>query len=80
MFTVAIQNNAPTIRVQGYTNGVIQLLISGDAGLDYGIECSTNLVDWQAAFSTNSPAIPFSWTDTSASNSPMRFYRARSGP
>jgi hypothetical protein len=79
IFTVAIQNNAPTISVQGYTNGVIQLLISGDAGLDYGIECSTNLVDWQAAFSTNSPAIPFSWTDTSASNSPMRFYRARSG-
>jgi hypothetical protein len=77
IFTVAIQDNAPSISVQGYTNGAITLLISGDAGPDYTFECSTNLVDWQDTFTTNPPAIPFSWTDTSGSNSPMRFYRVR---
>jgi hypothetical protein len=77
IFTVAIQDNAPSISVQDYTNGAITLLISGDAGPDYTLECSTNLVDWQDTFTTNPPAIPFSWTDTSGSNSPMRFYRVR---
>ena len=80
MFTVAIQNNAPILWVQGCTNGVIQLLISGDAGPAYTLECSTNLVDWEAACTTNPPVLPFCWTDGSVSNSSMRFYRVRLDP
>ena len=75
LFTVAIQNNAPVISVQGCTNGVIQLLISGDGGADYSIEFSTNLMDWETVFMTNAPAVPFGWADTNTLNSSSRFYR-----
>lgn len=55
---------------------MIQLLISGDAGPDYGLEASTNLVDWETCFTTNAPALPFGWADTNSVNVPARFYRA----
>lgn len=79
IFTVTIQNHAPVINVQGWTNGVIRLLISGDGGADYSIESSTNLLDWETRLTTNSPALPFSWTDTnpvSPAPAGRRFYRA----
>jgi len=80
IFTVAIQNNAPVISLQGWTNGVIQLLISGDVGPDYSLESSTNLVDWETLLTTNSPALPFSWTDPNPANASSRFYRASLNP
>ena len=79
MFTIEIQDNAPTISVESYTSGTITLLISGDAGPDYTIEASTNLVDWETVFTTNAPAMPFRWSDTAATN-PVTFYRALLNP
>ena len=59
------------------------LAIDGSAGPDYLIEATTNLLaptNWVAAFSTNSPALPFVWTDPLATNYPARYYRVRLGP
>jgi hypothetical protein len=53
--------------------------VSGQSGPDYAIETSTNLTQWNTAFITNSPALPFNWTDTNAA-APMRFYRLKLGP
>jgi phenylacetate-CoA ligase len=60
--------------------GATVIPISGDAGPAYTLECSTNLVDWEAACTTNPPVLPFCWTDGSVSNSSMRFYRVRLDP
>ena len=79
MFTVEIQNNAQTIRLESYNNGTITLLISGDRGPDYAIERSTNLVDWETVFTNNAPAMPFLWNDPGVSNS-ATFYRALVNP
>jgi hypothetical protein len=78
MFTIEIQNNAPTIGVVSCTNGTITLLISGDVGPDYTIEASTNLLDWETVFITNAPATPFRWSDTATSRA--SFYRASLNP
>ena len=51
------------------------LLISGDAGPDYTIQASTNLVDGEAVFTTNAPAMPFRWSDPGVTNRPARFLR-----
>jgi hypothetical protein len=33
--------------------------VNGMAGLDYAVQTSTNLLDWNPVFTTNSPAMPF---------------------
>jgi hypothetical protein len=53
--------------------------VSGQSGPDYAIETSTNLTQWSSVFITNSPALPFNWTDA-ATSSPVRFYRVKLGP
>ncbi|HEV2391905.1 MAG TPA: hypothetical protein VG146_06025 [Verrucomicrobiae bacterium] len=49
-------------------------------GLTYTIESSTNLETWTSLTSFVATSFPMSFVDLSASNSPMRFYRAFSGP
>ena len=53
--------------------------VSGQSGPDYAVEASTNLTQWSSVFITNSPALPFTWTDATTS-SPVRFYRVKLGP
>jgi hypothetical protein len=49
-------------------------------GPDYAVQVSSNLLDWTTAFITNSPAVPFSWTDTNTATQPVQFYRIEIGP
>jgi len=62
-----------------FANGRCSFNVSGPSGPDYAIETSTNLTQWSTAFITNSPTLPFNWTDA-ATNSPQRFYRIKLGP
>ena len=62
------------------TNGHINLMVSGDAGPDYTIQTSTNLLDWTTLLATNQPALPFQFIDPDPANSLVRFYRALLGP
>jgi hypothetical protein len=71
--------SAPTISNVSVAGGQFSLGISGQSGPDYAIETSTNLTQWTSAFITNSPALPFNWTDA-ATNLPQRFYRIKLGP
>ncbi|HXD01641.1 MAG TPA: hypothetical protein VN048_20055 [Verrucomicrobiae bacterium] len=69
----------PQFSSAGWTNGQFVLQVSGQAGPDYEIQTSTNLTQWSAVFTTNSPAMPFKWQDIAATNS-ARFYRVVVGP
>jgi hypothetical protein len=80
-FTVTVLPvNRPLLLLPAVTNNGLDMQVSGDFGLDYTIQGSTNLVVWTNLFSSNSPALPFSWTDTNASTLPQRFYRVLLGP
>jgi hypothetical protein len=61
-------------------NGQFTLQANGMAGPDYEVQSSTNLTQWSANFVTNSPIMPFIWTDTNTINAPARFYRVVVGP
>ena len=63
-----------------FTGGQPTFIVSGQSGPDYAIEASTNLAQWSSVFITNSPALPFTWTDTATNNGPQRFYRIKLGP
>ena len=41
---------------------------------------STNLSNWTTLLTTNSPPVPFNWTDTNAGSFLKRFYRVLLGP
>ena len=62
-----------------FAGGQFSFSVGGQSGPDYAIETSTNLTQWSNVFVTNSPVLPFNWTD-SATNSPLRFYRVKPGP
>jgi hypothetical protein len=57
----------------------VGFVLTGDAGPDYTLLTSTNLIDWEALFTTNPPALPFSVMDTNRGDT-QRFYRLQLGP
>jgi uncharacterized repeat protein (TIGR03806 family) len=80
-FTVIVNRPAPpALNSASIANGRLQLTISGDAGPDYTVLASTNLIDWIPVFTTNQPATPFLFIDPSLTNYHQRFYRVRIGP
>jgi hypothetical protein len=75
--------NAPTqpsVTAVAISGGQLALTIAGDIGPDYAVQASTNLVDWQTIFTTNSPATPFNFADPDTSLYSVRFYRIAVGP
>jgi hypothetical protein len=80
-FTVTVTSPArPTVSSLSSTGSGFQFMVSGDFGPDYTLQASTNLTAWATILTTNSPALPFTWTDAAATNYPTRFYRVLLGP
>jgi hypothetical protein len=80
-FTVTVNPlTQPTAASIALNNGRFGFQISGQAGPDYAVQVSSNLSGWNTLFITNSPAMPFSWTDTNAATLPAQFYRIKAGP
>jgi len=71
--------SAPGVSNISASGAQIGFKVSGQGGPDYAIEISSNLTLWTSVFITNSPMLPFIWTDGPA-NLPQRFYRIKLGP
>lgn len=54
------------------SNGTVQLAVTGPVKTNR-IDASSNLVDWVSIFTNRT--VPFQFSDTQASNFPIRFYR-----
>jgi pectate lyase len=70
----------PQVSATVFTNGTFSLTVSGDAGHDYILQASTDLVVWASIFTNHLPSVPFVWNDSGASNFNDRFYRVLVGP
>ncbi len=70
----------PTVSPSNVGGGQLGLLVTGQNGPDYGVQSSSNLVDWQTLLITNPSVMPFSWTATNTSASSMQFFRIKVGP
>jgi hypothetical protein len=80
-FKVAVAApSQPRFQTAALGNGMFQVLVSGDAGPDYSLLASTNLVNWQVILTTNSPALPVFLSTPATSNYNHRFYRVKLGP
>lgn len=70
----------PQIPMMSVSGGQLVLQVSGASGPDYQIQSSTDLVNWNAVFTTNSPPMPFVWTNNISAGPPMNFFRVQVGP
>jgi hypothetical protein len=70
----------PTAASIALNNGTLGFQVTGQAGPDYAVQISSNLLNWSTLFITNSPPMPFSWTDTNPATLPAQFYRVKAGP
>ena len=70
----------PSLNFASITNDQFMFKINGDAGPDYTIQFSTNLVSWATIATVSSPTLPYFWADSNLAASGFRFYRALLGP
>ena len=80
-FQVAVTSPVkPVLTMAGLAGGQFQMLVNGDYGPDYTVTVSTNLVSWASVFTTNSPALPFLWSESVTNSFAQRFYRILLAP
>ena len=70
----------PVMSSINVSGGQVSLVATGALGLDYTLWASSNLVNWQALTTSNSPVIPVTLVDPDFSAHPFRFYRIQLGP
>jgi hypothetical protein len=80
LVTVNPLTNPPAATAMSLVGNQLLLRINGDAGPDYLVQASTNLNTWTNLFLTNSPTLPFFWSDPDAGSFTSRFYRVIIGP
>ena len=68
---------APTLAI-GRLGSQVGLTVHGDAGWNYTLLSSTDLLNWQPLLLTNSTTMPVMWTDTNPLSG-ARFYRVLLG-
>jgi glucuronoarabinoxylan endo-1,4-beta-xylanase len=69
----------PVVGTINLSPGQVGMTVNGPQGPDYTLLTSSNLVSWQALFTTNSPTVPFTFATTNLNN-PAQFYRFQIGP
>ncbi|MBI3880238.1 MAG: hypothetical protein HY301_09255 [Verrucomicrobia bacterium] len=81
-FTVTVRalTNLPATTALQLSNGQWRFTVNGQAGPDYTVMATTNFSSWSNLLVTNSPALPFNFTDTNAGSFLKRFYRVLLGP
>jgi len=76
-----LQNsNAPIISPPGISAGSFSFDVAAIAGKTYGVEASTNLVNWSLVLSTNAAVDNFTFRDPSVTQFPRRFFRVYKSP
>ena len=73
--------SSPAVTTATITGGQFRCVVTGQAGPDYAVQFATNLTSavWTPLFTTNAPALPFTFTDPNALAA-QRFYRIVVGP
>jgi len=76
-----LQNsNAPIISPPGISAGSFSFDVAAIAGKAYGVEASTNLMNWSLVLSTNATVDTFTFRDTSVTQFSNRFFRVYKSP
>jgi hypothetical protein len=69
----------PQLAVASINNNQLALQVNGSSGLTLRIQSSTDLLNWNTILTTNSPPMPFIWTND-ISGELVNYFRVLSGP
>ena len=75
---VAVVNVPPVFVLNGFAesvNGALQFRLDASVSEAAQLQATTNFAQWQPILTNQVPNAPFTFTDTTASNRPLRFYR-----
>jgi hypothetical protein len=70
----------PSLGAPRVSGNSVQVSVNGQWGPDYSVFASTNLLDWQWLLTSNTPNLPWVFTDLPATGLMRRFYRVEIGP
>jgi len=73
-------SSAPLIGPSSISAGVFSFDVAAIAGRTYGVEASTNLLNWSMVLSTNAAVDNFTFQDTGVRQFPRRFFRVFKSP
>ena len=81
-FSVVVLSPAvPVFSMPAINSGQFQAMIGGSLGPDYSIYTATNLASgWTLLLKSNSPALPFLFSDSVPATAAQRYYRVLLGP
>jgi hypothetical protein len=78
--TVQFSNQQPVLSAIRSAGGTFLITVAGDGGPQYNVQISTNLLNWDTLFTTNSPPGGFTFGVTDTMAAPQKYYRIRLGP
>ncbi len=76
-FEVNVTGSGSSLEIHRLPGQLIQIIINGDVGLDYELQYSTNLTNWNQLLRFNLPSSPYPYVDPSAATNNVRFYQLK---
>jgi uncharacterized delta-60 repeat protein len=73
-------SSAPVIGPVHFGAGIFSFDAAAVAGTDYGVEASTNLLNWSLVLSTNAAVDNFTFQDAGVAQFPQRFFKVFRSP
>lgn len=80
LLTILLPQPIQIENISKTTNGQVELLVTGEPGSSYFIQNSSNLLDWVSITNVVNTNGSLRVLDSSATNKPLHFYRARLAP
>ena len=80
LLTVSPPQPPQFLSVTVLSNGLVQMVLSGQTGSSYAIDGSSNLVNWNSLVTFTNTSGTYSFTDDASTNHAQGFYRARFVP
>jgi hypothetical protein len=74
-FQVNVTGEGSRLAIQQLSGGLMQLSITGDIGLNYELQISTNLESWSRLLQFRLDASPYLYIDPASATVPVRFYK-----
>lgn len=76
-FQIVVTGSPSSLGITRASGNLMQVNITGDVGIKYDLQYSTNLTQWDSLLQFNLPSSPYPYVDPGSATAPSRFYRLK---